>query len=329
MSNAVVHAQPRSVLIDMATRFGMEPAAFEQVLRATVVPGQCSKEQFAAFLLVAKQYNLNPITKEIYAFPAKGGGIQPIVGIDGWMRIMNDHDQFDGMEFEDLRNKDDQVIAIACRIFRKDRNHPVLVTEYLSECKRDTDPWKKWPARMLRHKAAIQCARYAFGFSGIIDPDEYERGVGAGFKNTMGGHIVPPTPPRDYQQRIADAAILGTTTAEQFEDTKPVPLAKIKEQLKASLVEIDKETGEIVDPDESTTLKVKGKKAKAKETEIDPDKYLDDLQGKIAVAKTPDDLAEIWSEHLAYADQLLPPDRELAESYLEERRARLEKGNVR
>jgi phage recombination protein Bet len=314
MSNAVVHAQPRSVLIDMATRFGMEPAAFEQVLRATVVPGSCTKEQFAAFLLVAKQYNLNPITKEIYAFPAKGGGIQPIVGIDGWMRIMNDHDQFDGMEFEDLRNKDDQVIAIACRIFRKDRNHPVLVTEYLSECKRDSEPWKKWPARMLRHKAAIQCARYAFGFSGIIDPDEYERGVGAGFKNTMGGHIAPPTPPK--------------VTTIPFVEEEPVPLATIKEQLKASLVEIDKETGEII---EEEGYKPKGKpaKMKAKATELDPDKYLDDLESKIAGAKTPDDLAEIWSEHLAYADQLLQPDRELAEGWLEARRARLEKGNVR
>ena len=28
---------------------------------------------------------------------------------------------------------------------------------------------------MLRHKAAIQCTRYAIGFAGIIDPDEAER----------------------------------------------------------------------------------------------------------------------------------------------------------
>jgi hypothetical protein len=28
---------------------------------------------------------------------------------------------------------------------------------------------------MLRHKAAIQAGRYAFGFSGIIDPDEADR----------------------------------------------------------------------------------------------------------------------------------------------------------
>ncbi|MNV87957.1 hypothetical protein D3C71_1821200 [compost metagenome] len=47
----------------------------------------------------------------------------------------------------------------------------------MSECNRATDTWKKWPARMLRHKAAIQAARYAFSFSGIIDEDEAARMV--------------------------------------------------------------------------------------------------------------------------------------------------------
>jgi hypothetical protein len=45
----------------------------------------------------------------------------------------------------------------------------------MSECARNTEPWIKWPARMLRHKALIQCARVAFGLAGIYDPDEAER----------------------------------------------------------------------------------------------------------------------------------------------------------
>jgi hypothetical protein len=28
---------------------------------------------------------------------------------------------------------------------------------------------------MLRHKAFVQAARYAFGFAGIVDPDEADR----------------------------------------------------------------------------------------------------------------------------------------------------------
>lgn len=170
-------AQRRSVLIDMATRFGMEPEAFERTIRATVMPAgqEVSREQFAAFLLVAKEYGLNPLTKEIYAFPGKGGSVQPIVSIDGWMRMINNHPQFDGMEFVDQMDEQGRLVSITCKMFRKDRSHPTTVTEYMAECRRDTDTWRKWPARMLRHKAAIQAARYAFGFSGIYDEDEAAR----------------------------------------------------------------------------------------------------------------------------------------------------------
>lgn len=171
---ATIERQPRSVLVDMSTRYGMEPAAFEATLRATVCKGNVGREEFAAFLLVAKEYRLNPLTKEIYAFPAKGGGIQPIVSIDGWCRIINEHPALDGIEFDD-QVIDGKLEAVTCRIYRKDRDRPTAVTEYMGECRRATDTWKTWPARMLRHKALIQCARYAFGFSGIVDPDEYER----------------------------------------------------------------------------------------------------------------------------------------------------------
>lgn len=190
---------PKSVLLAMSSRYGMEPAAFEQTLRKTVVPDNCTKEQFAAFLLVAREHKLNPITKEIYAFPSKGG-IQPIVSIDGWMNLMNSHPQMDGMEFEDII-EDGKIIAIKCKIFRKDRTHPMEVTEYMSECSRGTDPWKKWPARMLRHKSAIQAARYAFGFSGIVEPDEFERGEHA-MQDITPEQSPPPPPPMDEIKEV-------------------------------------------------------------------------------------------------------------------------------
>ena len=174
MTEIMEAPQVKSVLFDMARRFHMEPRNFEATLKATVIPANVSNEQFAAFLLVAKEYNLNPLTKEIYAFPAKGGGVQPIVSIDGWLRIINEHPKFNGMTFED-HFVEGKITSITCTLYRSDRDRPIQVTEYLEECKGVTDPWKKWPIRMLRHKALIQCARYAFGFSGIIDPDEAER----------------------------------------------------------------------------------------------------------------------------------------------------------
>lgn len=138
-------------------------------LKATAFKGQVSDAQMTALLIVANQYGLNPWTKEIYAFPDQNNGIVPVVGVDGWARILNGNAQFDGMEFD--QNEE----SCTCIIFRKDRSHPIKVTEYMAECKRNVKPWQSHPKRMLRHKAMIQCARLAFGFGGIYDQDEAER----------------------------------------------------------------------------------------------------------------------------------------------------------
>lgn len=169
----------KSVLVDMSNRYGMEPAAFEATVRATCMKpdknGRVpSREEFAAFLLVAKEYNLNPLTKEIYAYSGKGGGIVPIVSVDGWVNLVNSHGQCNGFTFQMEHGDKGQLISCTCSMYRKDREHPVEVTEYLSECIRDTEPWKM-KHRMLRHKAMIQAARYAFGFSGIYDEDEGQK----------------------------------------------------------------------------------------------------------------------------------------------------------
>lgn len=146
-------------------------------LKATAFKGQVSDAQMAALLIVANQYGLSPWTKEIYAFPDRNNGIVPVVGVDGWSRIINSHPQFDGIDFQQ------DEISCTCTIYRKDRNHPVKVTEYMAECRRDgVGPWKSHPYRMLRHKALIQCARLAFGFVGIFDQDEAERIIEAEVK---------------------------------------------------------------------------------------------------------------------------------------------------
>ena len=165
----VATVQPPSLLSKMAARFSVEPQKMLATLKSTAFKGDVSNEQMMALLIVADQYGLNPWTKEVYAFPDKNNGIVPVVGVDGWARIINSHEQFDGMQFA----QDEQ--SCTCTIYRKDRQHPVAVTEYMAECKRGTGPWSSHPRRMLRHKAMIQCARLAFGYAGIYDQDEAER----------------------------------------------------------------------------------------------------------------------------------------------------------
>ena len=200
-----------------ALGYSVDPAELLANLKATAFKSgntPITDAHMMQLLLIANQYGLNPWTKEIYAF-ASNGGIQPIVSVDGWTKIINNHPQLDGFEFEvggDFKVMDANSEAYTtCIMYRKDRKHPIKVTEYLSECFNPSSvPWKKWAKRMLRHKALIQAARLAFGFSGIIEPDEYERGdfdkaIDVTPKNGGDAFKVPKKPKASIEAQIVDA----------------------------------------------------------------------------------------------------------------------------
>lgn len=267
--------QPRSVLVDMSIRYGMEPQAFEATVRATCMKADKSgkvpsREEFAAFLLVAKEYNLNPLLKEIYAFPAKGGGIVPIVSVDGWVNLINSQTALDGIEFDTNHDEKGALVSITCRIYRKDRSRPVEVTEYLAECIRNTEPWAM-KHRMLRHKSLIQCARYAFGFAGIYDEDEGEKIAGM-------RDITPPAPPKPPAPPSA---------AKQPEKAEPV-IDHVAESIDADqpedAVTID---GEVLDGDGGE--------------EFDVTKFFEDMETSMACAADEDAIQEIWNDADVFA----------------------------
>lgn len=170
------------LIIELAGRWKMTPQTMINTIKATVFPNggkDVSDAQLMMLLQVAHHYDLSPFLRELYAFPTRGGGIVPMVPIDGWANIINRNPQMDGVQFRDewdVVGGKKTLVATTCVIHRKDRQFPTEVTEYLSECfQPGKEPWVRWPARMLRHKSLIQCARIAFSLGGIYDPDEAER----------------------------------------------------------------------------------------------------------------------------------------------------------
>lgn len=168
-----------SLVVRMAERWGIEGGQMWQILEEAVFPRTkdgkpWSKGQLMGFLAVCDEYNLNPITREIHAFPDKFGRIIPTVGIDGWVTMVNRHPMFDGQEFEMLYADDGKPIGCKCTMWRKDRTRPTVATEWVAECYRETEPWRLMPGRMIRHKAWKECARYCFGYAGILDFDDAE-----------------------------------------------------------------------------------------------------------------------------------------------------------
>lgn len=189
----------KSLVTRIASRFGVDTRKFYETLKATAFKQRDGSaptdEQMMTLLIVAEQYGLNPFTREIYAFPDKQNGIIPVVGVDGWSRIINEHAQYDGVEFvysdKMIRMPGAKVECpewIECVIYRKDRSRPIRIKEFIDEVYREPfkgngskgpytvdGPWQTHTKRQLRHKSLIQCSRVAFGFSGIYDQDEAER----------------------------------------------------------------------------------------------------------------------------------------------------------
>jgi phage recombination protein Bet len=164
--------QPKpSALQAMAARLSVEPAKLLNTLKSTVFQ-KASDEEVMALTVVANEYDLNPFLKEIYAFPAKGGGIVPIVSVDGWNKMLIRQPDFDGIEFEFNEDSEGKLVSCTAIIHVKSRSHPVKITEYLNECKRNTEPWNSMPRRMLRNRTLCQASRVAFGFSGVSNADE-------------------------------------------------------------------------------------------------------------------------------------------------------------
>lgn len=233
--------QSLPAIIDMAKTYAIDAAAFVYTFKAVAMPQNSNDAEFVSCCLVAREHQLNPLTKEIYFMRSKAGPIQPIVSVDGWIKKCNEHPEFDGLEFHDVIDGR-KLIAIKCSIWRKDRTRPTTVTEYMSECRRKsekTTPWDTHPSRMLRHKALIQCARIAFGFAGVMDRDEFDE-----WQQTK--DVTPPQPLQsapdipDDPPSIPDAEII----ADEISDAAGY-LAKLEEDV--SLCESATELREIAE----------------------------------------------------------------------------------
>ena len=207
MAEALVNPK-QSALATMAERLNIEPQKLHKTLKNTVFKN-ASDEEMLSLVVVANEHGLNPLTREIFAFPDKGG-IKPMVSVDGWIKIMNQHPRFNGIRFN--IQVDDKGGPLACDafIYVKGREHPTVITEFYSECKRNTEPWNKYPFRMLRWKALSQGARVAFGFAGFGSDEETSEDVEPEIKTVLEGETEAPNAIELFGDSIPD----GTDTNE-------------------------------------------------------------------------------------------------------------------
>ena len=106
----------------LAQRFGVPATGLLKTLRDTFfVPPKkddrpFSNEEMAAALVVCEKYGLNPFAKQIYVTRNRGM-LLVIVPIDGWAKIVNEKDDYDGVEFDYANDKDGNPYS--CTITRR------------------------------------------------------------------------------------------------------------------------------------------------------------------------------------------------------------------
>lgn len=245
-------------LVNFAGKFNIDPTEMENTLKTTVFRQSggevVSNEQMVMLMVVADQYNLNPFTKEIYAFPDKNGGVVPVVGVDGWSRLINSNKHFDGMDF----NQSETMVTLdgskTCPewmevvIYRDDRSRPIVVREYLDEVYRPAGysqkykktfpgPWQSHTKRMLRHKTMIQGARIAFGFAGIYDEDEADRIMETNREAIEVEGVVVETEKQDAPQQTKAETLAGAIKKKIKRETVKEVTGEPEEEVKPDVKE--------------------------------------------------------------------------------------------
>lgn len=161
----------------------------------------------AQFFAIAKTFNLNPWKREVYAI-AYGSGdkrkLSIIVGYEVYLRRAEEFPQYDGYETEFSGQGAD--MCCTCKVFRKDRNHPVGATVFLREYTQGNQMWNTKPRVMLEKVAIATAMRRAFPsqFNGMpyIADELPDNMTGADRLNAQGlTEAVPDAHPEPAQAR--------------------------------------------------------------------------------------------------------------------------------
>lgn len=129
-------ARRQSVLQSSAAFLGVDPAHIYNVLRGiwSVTKGEpplTDSEIWRGLALIAR-YELDPFAREIYVTRNKGR-LMIILGIDGWVRVLDRTEHYDGFEQDIERDEAGTVLSVTTRIYSKAREHPAMYQALASE----------------------------------------------------------------------------------------------------------------------------------------------------------------------------------------------------
>lgn len=138
-----------------------------------------NEEMFIGISIVAK-YHLDPVAREIYVTKSKGK-LMTVIGIDGWIKILDRTPHYNGYEMEIHEDETGKVDYVTAIIHSKDRKYPAKYRAYAREYSSVSGFMAgKIPIHMLRIFALRHAARLFVPLGGTVMTDEEARVIEAG-----------------------------------------------------------------------------------------------------------------------------------------------------
>jgi hypothetical protein len=130
-------------------------------------------EMFQGLSLIA-HYELDPMAREIYVTRDKQGRLLTIVSIDGWIKVLDRTDHYDGHEQKWHHTAEGEVDWIETMIFSKKRSHPTTYRALMKEYAAVAGyVYSKMPTHMLRLFSLRHAARQFTPLGGnVVTEDE-------------------------------------------------------------------------------------------------------------------------------------------------------------
>lgn len=177
---AIANTQKRStVTAKAAAVLGVDPSQLIELLRnvwktSKGQPPLTPQEMFQGISMIAR-FELDPIAREVYV-TRTSSGLATIIGIDGWMKILDRTDHYDGFEMSLHEDANREVDYVDCTIYSKKRSKPTTYRAYAKEYAAIGGFMRqKLPLHMLRIFALRHAARLFTPLGGTIMTEEEAR----------------------------------------------------------------------------------------------------------------------------------------------------------
>jgi hypothetical protein len=124
-------------------------------------PPLSDAEMFMGMSMISR-FGLDPIAKEVYVTRSKGK-VMWVVGIDGWIKVLNRVEDFDGFEQSEEWDEKGNLLCVETRIYTTKRSRPTMYRGYAKEYMRmggivaEKMPWHMLKVFSLRHAARLFC----------------------------------------------------------------------------------------------------------------------------------------------------------------------------